>query len=128
MEKYGKSIIAFLYASAFVVIPQVTGDRHLDPSEGVNLAIAVVTAAGVYLVPLAPAAKWTKSAIAILLAGLNVAATVILDQTLDPQDWMLIATAALGAIGISVAPAMSSVSPAQGAPVTAAAVGWGVDR
>jgi hypothetical protein len=128
MEKHGKSIIAFLYAAAFVLIPQISGDRHLDPSEAVNLAVAVVTAAGVYLVPLAPAAKWTKSVVAFLLAGLNVAATVILDNTLDPQDWLLIATAALGAIGITLAPAVSSLRPASGEPGMTARVGWGADR
>lgn len=127
MEKYGKSLIAFLYAAAFVFIPQVSGDHHLDPNEAVNLCIAVVTAGSVYLVPLVPAAKWTKSMVAFLLAGLNIAATVILDG-LSPDDWLLIATAALGAVGIAVAPAASELKPPVGGPVVTAAVGWGSDR
>ena len=126
MEKYGKSFIAFAYAIAFVLIPQVTGDHHLDPNETVNLAIGVVTAGSVYLVPIFPAAKWTKSLIAFLLAGLNIAATVILDGSLSAQDWLLIATSALGAIGITLAPAVSTLRNKVGG-VTTAAVGWGSD-
>lgn len=129
MERYGKSIIAFLYAAAFVAIPQISGDHHIDPSEGVNLAIAIVTAGSVYLVPIFPAAKWTKSTVAFLLAGLNIATTVILDGHLDPQDWLLIATSALGAIGITLAPAITFLkSTTPGAPTITAAVGWGADR
>jgi hypothetical protein len=107
-NRYGKSIVAFLYAAVFVAIPQVSGDGHLDPAEGVTLAIAVVTAAGVYLVPLAPGAKWSKSAIGFLLAGLNVAAVVVLDFRIDAAEWLMIATAALGAIGIYAAPAITT--------------------
>jgi peptidoglycan/LPS O-acetylase OafA/YrhL len=120
MEKFGKAIVAFLYAAAFVAIPQLSGDGHLDPSEGVTLAIAVVTAAGVYLVPLAPSAKWTKTAVGVLLAALNVAAVVILDHRIDAEEWLMILTSVAGALGITVAPAAS--------PKTGTAVGWGADR
>jgi hypothetical protein len=122
--QYGKSVVAFLYAGAFVLIPQVSGDGHLDPAEGVTLAIAVVTAAGVYLVPLAPTAKWTKSAVGFLLAGLNVAATVVLDYRIDAAEWLMIATAALGSIGIFLAPAVTKTPGG----VSDVAVGVGADR
>ncbi len=132
ISRYGKSIVAFAYAVLAIVIPQVSGDHHLGPAETVNLAIAVVTAAGVYLIPLAPAAKWTKSAVGFLLAGLNVAATVILDGSLSGPDWVLIAASALGAIGITLAPAVSvlTASRTPGAPAvtTSTAVGFGADR
>ena len=119
ISRYGKSVVAFLYALAFVAIPQISGDGHLDPSEAVTLAIAVVTAAGVYLIPLAPTAKWTKTAVGVLLAALNVAATLILDHRIDAEEWLMIATAALAAAGIAVAPARS--------PKTNTAVPWGSD-
>ncbi len=61
-QKYGKAILAFLYAVAFIAIPLYTGDHHVDPGEGVTIAIAVVTSAGVWLIPLAPSARWTKTA------------------------------------------------------------------
>jgi uncharacterized membrane protein len=129
LEKYGKSIIAFLYAVAFVVIPQISGDHHVDPPEAVNLCIAIVTAGAVYLIPMFAAAKWTKSLVAFLLAGLNIAATVILDGSLSAQDWLLIATSALGAIGIGLAPAVSVLrASAPGMPTGTVAVGWGSDN
>lgn len=116
---YGKTILAFLYAVATTAVPLYSGDHHIDPSEGVSIAIAFVTAAGVWLFPLAPSATWTKSAAGFLLAGLNVAAVVILDHSIDLEEWMMIGTAALGAIGIKLAPADS--------PKTGTAVGWGSD-
>lgn len=118
MFTHGKSIIAFLYAVAVAALPQLTGDRHVDPAEGVAIAIAIATAAATWLVPLAPSAPWVKTAVAALLAALQVTATVILDGALDSNDLLLIAATALGALGIAVAPAASK---------TGVAVGWGSD-
>lgn len=118
IDTYGKSLVAALYAIAATIIPLVD-DGHVDPAEGVSIAIAVVTAASVYVVPLAPGSRWAKSVAALLLAGLNVAATVILDGHLDATEMLMIVAAALGAIGVTLAPAAS--------PATGTAVGWGSD-
>lgn len=106
IQTYGKSIVAFLYAVAVLAVPLVTGDGHIDPAEGIAIAIAACTAALTWLVPLVPAAPWTKTAVAAALAGLQVAATVIVGG-LSGDDWILIATAVLAALGIAVAPAAS---------------------
>lgn len=119
LHTYGKAILAFLYAVAMVAVPLASGDGHVDPSEGVTIAVAVVTNAGVWLIPLVPSATWTKSAVGFLLAGLNVAAVVILDHMIDANEWLMIGTAALGAIGITLAPTTSTK--------TATSVGWGSD-
>lgn len=111
---YGKTIVAFLYAAFTGFAPLWTGDHKYDAAEAVATAIAVVTAAAVYLVPLAPGVGWTKSAVAFLLAALNVAAVVILDGAIDVPEWLMIVTAALAAIGVKVAPAES---PATGVKV-----------
>ncbi len=118
MQVYGKFIVSFLYAVAVVAIPQFTGDGHIDPSEGVAIGIAVCTAAMVYLVPLVPSAPWTKTAVGAVLAGLQVATTVIVGGV-DPNDWLLIAFAVLSALGIQLAPAESA---------NRTAVGWGADH
>jgi hypothetical protein len=118
MSVHGKAIVAFLYAVAVAVLPQLTGDRQVDPAEGVAIAIAIVTAVATYLVPLAPNSPGVKTTVAALLAGLQVAATLILDGALDSNDILLIAAAFLGALGIAVAPAASK---------TGVAVGWGSD-
>ena len=118
MLTHGKAVIAFLYAVAVAALPQITGDRHVDAAEGVAIAIAIATAAATWLVPLAPSAPWVKTAVAALLAALQVTATAILDGALDSNDILLIAATALGALGIAVAPAASK---------TGVAVGWGSD-
>jgi hypothetical protein len=107
---YGKSIVAAIYAVAVVAVPFFSGDHHVDPSEGVAIAIAVCTAALTYLVPLVPGAPWTKTVIGAVLAGLQVLTTVIVGGV-DANDIMLIALAVASFLGIAVAPA---VSPATG--------------
>jgi len=105
-QKYGKAIVAFLYAVVTVAIPLYSGDHHIDPSEGVAIAIAACTAALTWLVPLVPSAPWTKTAIGILLAVLQVVTTVIVGG-IDSNDVMLIIAAVVSALGIGVAPAIS---------------------
>ena len=61
--------------------------------------------------PLVPSAPWTKTAVGAVLAGLQVAATVIVGG-IDANDMLLIGAAVASFLGIAVAPA---VSPATGA-------------
>lgn len=107
MQVYGKSIFAALYAVAVVAVPLFSGDKHIDPSEGVAIGIAICTAALTYLVPLAPSAPWIKTAVGAVLAGLQVATTVIIGGV-DSNDVLLIAFAILSALGIQLAPAVST--------------------
>jgi hypothetical protein len=118
MQKYGKFWASFVYAVAVVAVPLFSGDKHIDPSEGVAIGIAVCTAALTWLVPLVPSAPWIKTAVAAVLAALQVATTVIIGG-IDSNDVLLIAAAFLGALGITLAPAVS--------PKTHTAVGWGSD-
>lgn len=116
LQKYGKSIVAFLYAVATVAIPFWSGDHHVDASEGVAIGIAVCTAALTWLVPLVPSAPWTKTAIGVILAVLQVVTTVIVGG-IDSNDLLLIGAAIISALGIGLAPAIS--------PKTQAAAGVG---
>lgn len=122
MTTHGKAIVAFLYAVAVAALPQLTGDRHVGPAEAVAIAIAITTAVATYLVPLAPSAPWVKTAVAAVLAGLQVVATVILDGALDSNDILLVAATVLGTLGIAIAPASSAPGTPEGT-----AVGWGSD-
>lgn len=117
MTTHGKAIVAFLYAVAVAVLPLFTGDRNVDAVELVAMAIAITTAVATWLVPLAPSMPGVKTAVAAMLAGLQVAATLILDGNLATDDILLIAATVLGALGIAVAPAESR----------GVAVGWGSD-
>lgn len=105
-QTYGKSILAALYAVAVVVIPLWSGDRHIDASEGIAIGIAVCTALLTWVIPLVPSAPWTKTAIGVVLAALQVAATQIIGG-IDSNDVLLILAAIAGALGIGIAPAIS---------------------
>lgn len=117
MQTAGKAVIAFFYAVAVVAVP-LFGNNHVPSStEWVQIAIAVVTAAGVYVAPLVPGATWTKTALGAMLAGLQVLVTAI-DGGMDGNDWLTVAFAVASALGIYLAPAESS---------SGASVGWGSD-
>ena len=106
LRKYGKALAAVVGAALMVAYGALSGDQHVDPEEGVQIAVSVATAAGVYLVPLAPQYRWGKTAVAVVLGGLQVLATVILGGV-DSAEWIAIVLAALTAAGVGIAPAVS---------------------
>jgi peptidoglycan/LPS O-acetylase OafA/YrhL len=107
-QTYGKAIVAAVYAVLAAALPLFFGDHHIDPSEGVAIGIAICAALLTYLVPLVPGARWAKTAVGAVLAGLQVAATVIVGGV-DSNDLMMIALAVISFLGIAVAPAVSNV-------------------
>lgn len=109
-DKYGKSIVAFLYAIAVVFIPLFSGDHHIDPSEGIIIALAVGNNIIVYLVPLTPRFASVKTVVNALLAALAVVQTTI-EGGITGNDWLLIAAAFFGALGVWLAPAASTKGP-----------------
>ena len=121
--KYGKSIIAVATAAVVIAYQALSGDGRIEPTEWVSVAIAAVTALGVYVVPLAPQAKWAKTGVAVVLAVLQAATTLILDG-FGADELLLMLITAAGAAGIWIAPAVSTT--VSGAP--AVSVGTGSDR
>jgi hypothetical protein len=121
MREYGKAIVAVIVAAIVVAYQALSGDNHIEAPEWVSIAIAAVTAVGVYVVPLAPGAKWSKSAVAAVLAVLQILTTAILGGVGADEILLMVITAA-GAVGIFVAPARSTTP--SGAVV---AVGTGSD-
>lgn len=105
--KYGKSILAVITAAIVVAYQALSGDANIEPTEWVSVAIAAVSAVGVYLVPLAPGAKWSKTAVAMVLAVLQVLTTVILGG-IGADELLLMLITAAGAIGVYVAPAITT--------------------
>lgn len=117
-QQYGKALVGVVYAVAVVGVPLFSGDHHVDPSELVAILIAVCTAVLTYVAPLAPTARWVKTAVGAVMAGLQVASTVIIGGV-DSNDILLITFAVLSGLGIAAAPAAS--------PATGTAVSWGSD-
>lgn len=108
--KYGKSLIAALTAAVVVGYQALSGDQNIEPAEWVSIAIALVSALGVYVVPMSPYAKWGKTAIAVVLAVLQIMTTAILGG-LGPDELLLMVIAAAGAAGVYVAPAITETPP-----------------
>jgi hypothetical protein len=125
MQKYGKAIVAVLVAAVVYAYQALSGDGHISATEWVSVAIAGVTALGVYVVPLAPGAKWAKTAVAVVLAVLQIMTTAILGG-LGTDELLLMLITAAGAAGIWIAPAITVVGAPEGGR-SVVAVGAGAD-
>lgn len=92
-------------------IPMWTGDHRFDANEKVAVALALGQAILVWLVPLPVGARWVKTAVGAVVAGLQVLSVVMLGG-LDGNDVGMIVTAVAGALGIAVMPAISTTGVA----------------
>jgi hypothetical protein len=106
MSRYGKALAAVVFAFLTALYSGLSGDDILEASEWVNIGIAAATAVGVYLVPLDPKFRWGKTAVGVILSVLQVMYTVVIGG-LDSNEWIMLALAALTALGVGVAPARS---------------------
>lgn len=104
LQKYGKSIVAALFAF-ITAIQALISDGHVTQQEGVQIAVAFFTAVSVYLVPML-VYPWAKTAIAVVLAVLNITTTAVVGG-LDTGDVTGMVLAALTALGVAGAPAAS---------------------
>lgn len=100
---YLKSIVSVLIAGA--VAFQTLATDGVSVADWASIAVAVLTAAGVYLIPNVPAAlSWAKTAVAVLLAGAQAAVQVAAAGTITGSGWLTILIAAAGVIAVYVAP------------------------
>lgn len=109
ISNLGKAIAAAAYAVAFVALPLWTGDRSIDPGEAAQIVVAVSTAAGTYLVPLYPGVGWVKTAVGVTGVGANAVIGYLLDGMIDSNEVLMGVALVLGALGIWVAPASSTI-------------------
>ena len=123
MRVYGKAVVAVLVAAIVTAYQALGGDGRVEPEEWVSIAIAATTAVGVYLIPLAPHARWAKSAVAVVLAVLQILVSAILGGIGADEVLLMLITAA-GALGIYAAPATSRTPVGQ----PDVSVGVGDDR
>jgi hypothetical protein len=114
-RKYGKTWLAGLYGIAVIAIPMWSGDKHIDPKEGLIIVVAVGNALLVYFIPNKSSFRWAKTLINAVLASVAVAQTFILNgagvDTLDANDWLLVIAAGLAVLGVTIAPAASVKQP-----------------
>lgn len=103
MNKYAKFIAIVAATVISGIITALTGDSIISPTEWVNIAILGVGALGVFAAPNVPGAAYTKSVLAVLAAVLTVLASSIVGG-ITTTEWLQIAMAALGALGVYAIP------------------------
>jgi hypothetical protein len=108
MNRFGKAIVAALLA-VVTAVHTLVSDEFITGAEWIQIAIAVVTAISVYLVPIFEYA-WVKTAIAVILAALNVLVTLITDGV-SSGDLVQVLMSALTVLLVAFAPARSDPPP-----------------
>lgn len=121
--RYGKAVAAVVYAALVTAYQVQHGGGAPTPVGWVQVGIAAATAAGVYLVPITPDYPWVKSALAALLAALQILTTAVVGGV-QGDEWMMIALAVAAALGVYGAPA-STLGKDDGEPTVS--VGYGAD-
>ncbi|AHH98344.1 hypothetical protein [Kutzneria albida] len=103
MQTVAKGLVAVVMALLVAVQPFVTTGFTMQA--GCSIAVAVLTAIGVYLVPSVDGvAPWAKTAVAFLLAGAQAAVQVASTGGINTQGWITILLAALGVVAVHVVP------------------------
>jgi hypothetical protein len=98
-----KALVA-LIGAALVTLVSALSDGHVNAVETVQIAISVTMAAGVWLAGNHPELVWPKTAIASVLAVLNLFVTYVAAGPITASEWANLALAFLTAIGVAVAP------------------------
>lgn len=112
-SRYGRSIVQVIAAGGVVAMAALTGDQRIDPSEWVNVVLAVLGAAAVFTAPNIPGAAYIKTTLAVLTAVAMAAAALVADG-ISWTDAGQLLLAALAALGVKLAPSLSTV-PARAA-------------
>lgn len=101
MSAFAKAIAAVVMA--VLVSLQTVASGPFTVQAGCTVAVAALTAFGVYLVPNLPGTyEWVKTAVAFLLAGAQAAVQVAGAGSITVQGWITIAIAALGVVAVQV--------------------------
>lgn len=107
-SRYGRSIVQVIAAGGVVVMAALTGDQRIDPSEWVNVVLVVLGAAAVFTAPNVPGAGYIKTVLAVLTAVAMAAAALVADG-ISWTDAGQLLLAALAALGVKLAPSISTV-------------------
>jgi hypothetical protein len=96
--RYAKAGVAVLSAIVSAIVAAAV-DSNITTLDWVNVAIAGATAASVFAAPNVPHAPVTKFALAVIMAVLQTAVTLIADPHHTALWWQLLVAAA-GAIAV----------------------------
>lgn len=99
ITRYSKFFAMVVATVLSAVMAALVGDSVISPQEWVNIAILGVGALGVFAAPNVPGARYTKSILAVLAAGLTVLASTIIGGV-STVEWIQIVLAGLAAVGV----------------------------
>lgn len=105
-SRYAKAIVAVLTAALSFLVTAIT-DNVVTLDERFGLALAIVTAVGVYLVPnfSAGVARYAKMLVAFAGTALQTLVPLIDGGSgITASTWLLVLVAALGAISVGIIP------------------------
>jgi len=104
-SKYSKAIVAILAAGLTVLAAALT-DGVVVLDERFGIALAIVNAVAVYLVPNLSAGpgRYAKAIVAVVGTALQAAIPLIVNGSLPASSWLLVLIAALGALSVGIVP------------------------
>ena len=102
MTVYAKSIGMVLMTVVTAIVAALT-DNKVSTAEWINIAILGFGAASVFTAPNVPYAKYTKTTIAVLTAGLTAVASY-LTGGITTAEWLQVLVAAIGAGSVYALP------------------------
>ena len=107
---YSKAIVAILTAAVVAVIAALTDDI-VTAVEVTQIAVAIVAAIGVYLIPNLPSGvgRYAKALVAMGGAGLQALVTVLMAGTLTTQGILVVLLAVLGSVSVGIIPNTGSL-------------------
>jgi peptidoglycan/LPS O-acetylase OafA/YrhL len=100
---FAKTIAMIVATVLSAIVAALVGDNVITAHEWINVAITAVGAAAVFTAPNVPGAMYVKQVLAVLAAVLVLLNNVI-DGGIDLSEWLQLALAALGALGVVAAP------------------------
>lgn len=102
---YAKAIVAIAMAALTALVAALTDDQ-LTVVELVHVAVAVVTAVGVYLVPNLPSGvgRYAKALVAIAGTALQAAVPLLTEGSIGVSGWLIVILAALSAVSVGIVP------------------------
>src|SRR5687768_12614249 len=102
MKIYSKAIAMVVMTVVSALVASLTDDV-VSTAEWINVAILGFGAANVFTAPNVPYAKYTKTVIAVLVAGLT-ALVSFLTNGVTTAEWLQVLVAAAAAVGVYAAP------------------------
>lgn len=112
---YAKSIVMVI-AAGIGILTAALSDGVVSATEFVNIAIAIVTAVGVYIIPNLEAGVGSiaKFLVAAVGAGLQALIVVLGDNLgwvdVSTSDWLNVLLASLAAVGLYIVPNVAAVN------------------